>query len=194
MKRFWTVLLVVAVALVMALPAGAKPDKPDKPGKPPPDEPLIGLTCDQAAAEYRFDHVNPDWNSAMTEFTVVLGVRESACVDVTSAVEGDWTIEVAWGTALAVSLGVQDSVAPGDACWGGCAGGGVITRPEPGELEGPYRFRTPASTLNACDFDLKDPDFEDGDEALTFDASASYKGPAKAAVPATITVTLPEGA
>jgi hypothetical protein len=37
MKRFWTVLLVVAVAVVMALPAGAKkPTNPDKPGPPAP--------------------------------------------------------------------------------------------------------------------------------------------------------------
>ena len=38
MKRFWTVLLVVAVALVMALPAGAV--KPPKPPKPPTSVPI----------------------------------------------------------------------------------------------------------------------------------------------------------
>ena len=43
MKRFWTVLLVVTVAIVMALPAGAV--KPPKPPKPPTSVP-IGVSVD----------------------------------------------------------------------------------------------------------------------------------------------------
>ncbi len=186
MKRFWTMLVVVAVALVMALPAGAV--KPENPGKPPPDEPLVGLTCAEAAAA-GFDHVGVDWdvdNSGRPTFTVEVGVREDACVDVTS-LEGNWIVTVDMGTALVVPMGVQDSVAPGDSCWGGCAGDVVITE------SGTYTFYTPASTLNACDDAPNDPDndFGDGDSRLTFSASASYRGPAKSAVPATITVTLP---
>jgi hypothetical protein len=35
MRRFWIILLAVAMAIVIALPAAAvKPDKPEKPGKP----------------------------------------------------------------------------------------------------------------------------------------------------------------
>ncbi len=186
MKRFWTIPLVVAVAIVMALPAGAV--KPVNPGKPPPDEPLVGLTCAEAAAEYGFDNVDAEWSideAGKTTFTVELGIRQDACVDVMS-VQGDWRVDVDMGTALEVSMGVQDSVAPGDACWGGCAGGGSFTA---NATDVP--FFTPESILDACDFDLMDPDFGDSDPALTFSASAAFRGDPKKATPATITVTLP---
>jgi hypothetical protein len=176
MKRFWTVLLIVTVAIVMALPAGAV--KPDNPGKPPPDEPLVGLTCAEAAIEYGIDHVDGDWNDAMTEFTVKVGVREDACVDVIS-LEGDWEIKVDIGTAIQVGFGVRDSFA-GDRCWGPCLGTGLVTE------SGTYAFVTPASGLDACG-----DTFGDEDEALAFIAWADFRGPAKSATPATITVTLP---
>ena len=182
MKRFWTVLVVVAVALVMALPAGAvKPANP--PGKPPADEPLVGLTCAEAEAD-GFDRVSVNWSADYTTFTVKIGYRENACVDVTSGA-GDWKVDVDMGGALEVGMGVQDSVAPGDACWGGCAGGGVISE------SGLYSFYTPASIIDACNFDVKDPDFGDGDGQLTFNAWAGYRGNPKAVEKATITVILP---
>ena len=65
MRRFWIMLLAVALALVIALPAGAgKPDKPDKPEKPTPEPPTtyavtitmtngsgIETTCDGSTIE-----------------------------------------------------------------------------------------------------------------------------------------------
>lgn len=174
MKRFWTVLLVVTMAIVMALPAGAV--KPDNPGKPPPDEPLVASTCAEAAIEYGLDHVDVVWNEAKTEFTVEVGARENACVDVISF-EGNWTIKVDMGTAIQVGLGVRDGFA-GDRCWGPCLGTGLVTE------SGTYAFWTPASELNACG-----DTFGDEDDALAFIAWADFRGPAKSA--ATITVTLP---
>lgn len=183
MKRFWTVLLVVAVTLVMALPAGAV--KPAIPGKPPPDEPLVGLTCAEAADVYRRNS-DATWQGDRT-FTVELGVRQDACVDVLS-VAGNWIVTVDMGSALEVGMGVQDSVAPGDTCWGGCAGGGVGVFTE-GVQD--MQFYTPKSAVNACDGVATDPepDFGDGAPELAFRAWASYRG--KAATPATITVTVP---
>jgi len=200
MKRFWIMLLVVAVAIVITLPAGAAPPCsanpnhpeciPEDPVDPPPDEPLVGLTCAEAAIEYGFDHVAVVWNTDGTEFTVKLGARQDACVDVMAGA-GPWIVGGDFGTALEVSMGVQDSVAPGDACWGGCAGGGTFTN------DGPFTdfgdtFVMPESTLNACDDDLMDPDFGDNDPALTFSASAAFRGDPKKAVAATITVKVPK--
>jgi hypothetical protein len=52
MKRFWIMLLAVALALVIALPAGAgKPEKPDKPGKPSPDPVFYHVTLNRTGAE-----------------------------------------------------------------------------------------------------------------------------------------------
>jgi len=150
--------------------------KPDNPDKPPPDEPLVGSTCAEAAIEYGIDHVDVDWNDAKTEFTVEVGAREIACVDVISF-EGLWKIEVDMGTAIQVGLGVRDSFA-GDRCWGPCLGTGLVTE------SGTYPFVTPASGLDACG-----DTFGDGDEALAFIAWADFRGSAKSA--ATITVTLP---
>ena len=44
MRRFWTLLVAVAVALVIALPAGAA--KPDKPGKPPAQTARYAVTME----------------------------------------------------------------------------------------------------------------------------------------------------
>ena len=41
----------------------------DKPDKPPPDEPLVGLTCDEARAD-GVDFVDGTWNDEETVFTV----------------------------------------------------------------------------------------------------------------------------
>jgi hypothetical protein len=186
MKRFWTMLLVVAMALVMALPAGAKPDKPDKPGKPPPDEPLAGLTCEEAnpppMSAGRTTKVCIDENDENCgTFTLTLEPKFDTCIDVMS-VAGDWEIKVIdMGSANEISLAVQDSVAPGDACWGGCAGEEIVT--STGET---YFHWTEASTVDACGID-----FGDEDERLTFHAEARFPRPWKNIVPATIMVTLP---
>jgi hypothetical protein len=51
-QRTWIILLAVALALVIALPAGAgKPDKPDKPEKPTPDLVFYDVTLDRTGAE-----------------------------------------------------------------------------------------------------------------------------------------------
>mgnify|MGYP001820850390 FL=1 len=177
MRRFWISLLAVGMTLVLAVPAAAA--KPDKPDKPPPDEPLVGLTCDEARAD-GVDFVDGTWNDEETVFTVELGAREQTCVDVDS-VAGGWIVEVDMGSAVKVGVEVQDSTGPGDTCWDQ-----VITK------DGIYEFSTPASTLNACDDAAMDPepDFGDEDEQLAFGAWAQYHG--KAATPATITVTLPQ--
>ncbi|MEN8114529.1 MAG: hypothetical protein ABFS21_09085 [Actinomycetota bacterium] len=184
MKRFWIVLFVATATLVVALPVGAAVDcKDPKFINHPmcaPDEPLIGLTCAEAEAQYG-PHVDVTWSDDTKAFTFKIGYREDACVDVFSF-PGEWTIEVVdMGSAILVGLGVRDSVAPGDMCWGPCLDTGLVTEP------GIYTFDTPASELNACG-----DDFGDDDEALAFIAWADFRGPAKNAVPATITVTLPE--
>jgi len=47
MRRFWTTMLVIAMALVIALPAGAgRPEKPDKPEEPTTEPPTLSPCLD----------------------------------------------------------------------------------------------------------------------------------------------------
>ena len=117
-NRFWIMLLIMAVAIGMAIPAAAKPPLcsenpehpacvPDDPTDPPPDdEPIAGTTCNAIG----------EWGEPVTsDFTVTL--TENACIDVI-ATAGDWTVyvdKISDGTRW-LSLVVRDSVAPGDAC------------------------------------------------------------------------------
>ncbi len=189
MQRYWTVLLVLAVAVVIALPAGAaKPDCIDEPSRPwcePAEDPEgpVGLTCEETAAD-GWDYVDVTWQDEKT-FTVVLTDRLGACVDVTS-VAGEWTIDVKVGSAREVYLAVGDSVSPGDMCWGY------------GHYDSPEALVTddvillvdlPASTINACDDPATSNTYDDGDLRLTF--NASYAGRRKLVTAVIITVTLP---
>lgn len=154
MKRFSIILLAIAVALVMALPAGAKgpPDKPDKPGKPP--ETLIGMTCE----EYGFDTWNLHEESSDGSFTVDVTGREWACVDVV-APEGDWNVYVVTAEGVRrVTIRVQDSVAPGDLCGDDMITGVLNASEEPLTLSG-----IPKATVNACGVE-----YDDEDQALAF--------------------------
>lgn len=111
MKRTWIMLLAVAMALVIALPAGAvKPDKPDKP-EPKPEG---GYTC---AEYYGYTTSDPvDFGSEGGSFTLDIVNREVACVDVI-APAGDWKVTVNDAIGVRrVTIRVQDSVAGGDVC------------------------------------------------------------------------------
>jgi len=138
MKRFSIILLAIAVALVMALPAGAdpphkdKPDKPDGPGLPP------GMTC------VEHGYVQPEGYGGSGPFTLTVGKGELACVDVI-APAGDWAVYVAEAIDVrSAVIRVQDSVAPGDFC-------------NPPQFEGPLSTEgsvtledIPAATVSAC--------------------------------------------
>jgi len=197
MKRFWIVLLVLAVAIALALPAGAvKPDCstypeghplvcPDDPTDPPPDdEPLAGLTCEEADSPPPAAGRNSFLCDNCGTFDVTLPPKWDTCIDVESAVAGVWEVTVTeWGDAYEIALGVQDSVAPGDACWGGCAGEVIITPEDGMPFSTPF---TPASVIDACD-----TSFGDGATSLTFHVEARFRPPLKGDLPAVITVTLP---
>ena len=130
-NRIWIVLLIMAVAIVMAIPAGAAvdcsnekfadhPHCQDTPEPPPDDEPLAGTTCAAAIGELN-EPVTQDFTVTLTEdeYTVTLteNAWASACIDVI-APAGDWTVAVEeiHGTLRWLSLVIRDSVAPGDAC------------------------------------------------------------------------------
>jgi len=151
-NRIWIVLIVVAVALVMALPAGAKGPPDGKGPKDPGDDPntIGGFTCvdagDSTAAPMTDD------------FVIELGGKRTGlpnyvCVDVLTTEAGRWNITVTGAGARGLALIPRDSVAPGDSCGGVGARGeehiyGQFTLP----LDVPEELRTeiPAATVNAC--------------------------------------------
>jgi hypothetical protein len=201
MRRIWITLLAISMALVLALPAGAvKPDcsiYPEghpqacagDPDDPPidPDDPLAGWTCAEADPPPMVADSNIfPCIDGCTGFDLTLAPKWNTCIDVES-VAGSWTITVNdWGDAYEIALAVQDSVAPGDSCWGGCAGAVIIT-PQTPQDEMPFKTpHTPASELDACG-----DGFGDGAETLTFHAEAHFRPPLKGDLPAQITVTLP---
>jgi hypothetical protein len=192
-KKILVLLVVLAVPLAMMATASAgppcakNPTHPDCVGPPPSstttttiaDDGPVGLTCAEAE-EDGFDHVPVRWSEDRTSFEVELNLRTGACVDVDS-VEGEWTIDVDVGSARELRVAIQDSVAPGDACWGGCNGDVEAIVTESGTIVTPV---IPAATLDACG-----TGFPDGADTLTF--SASYSGVRKLATPVTVTVSLP---
>ena len=152
MKRFWIMLLAVAMALVIALPATAdKPDKPDKPGKPPTSVPIAGTTCIDGGSTYDVKRDN---------FSVVLyGKSDTACIDVI-ANPGAWKVEIETeGIVRGMSLFLRDSVGPGDGCFEDGSCGYVFRRPFPSEIEFP---NIDGSYVNVCGTDfgesVRDPD------------------------------------
>jgi hypothetical protein len=208
MKRIWILLMVVALAVAIAAPAtAAKPDCDLDPYHPsckpadedPSDDGPIGMTCAEAALagpkNPAFRHVEVHWTSAQS-FWVELNDQRNACVDVASGA-GEWVIEVeSLGSASGVQLAVQDSVNPGDACWGGCNGDleAIVTPADCDAAEGEQcKVLTPmlpASDLDACGIWVADNGFADGDPQLAF--NASYSGVKKMAEPVRIKVSFPE--
>lgn len=100
MKRFWTMLMVVAVALVMALPAGAvKPPKPPKPPKPSTSVPIA-----------MFVDAQPVWvheGADLLRYTVKLENKTST--DITD-VTVEFTAAGATDFPLEVNLPANDTV------------------------------------------------------------------------------------
>ena len=213
MRRIWTMLFVVVLAVAIAAPATAKVDcvaRPDHPlcaggEEEPPDDGPIGMTCVEADAALRnIGHVVPVWmpsgqpdqQPGDLSFRVELNDRLSACVDVTSAA-GVWEIDVVTlGSSDEAGLAIGDSVNPGDTCWGGCHGDVeatvTTTDCEDGEsCKVVWTPELPASYLDSCGIWLGDNGFADGDPQMVF--TASYSGVKKLSESVVIEVTLPEG-
>jgi hypothetical protein len=130
-------LLAIAMALLMALPAGAgKPpiDCDKLPNHPecatePADEPIAGTTCIEAGSTY----------ALMTDdFVVVLnGKSDTACIDVI-ANPGAWKVGIATdGIVRGLSLFLRDSSGPGDGCFEGGSCGYVFRQDFPPEVDFP---------------------------------------------------------
>lgn len=168
MKRFWIVLMAVAVAMVVAVPVNAAKPCDSNPAHPScnsgDDEPtdlLAGTTC------------NPLWwdtDFKDKDFTVVLTADNSdACIDVIPPAAGRWWVTVTATGQISrnpsLLLVPRDAVGPGDSCGGVSLRRDVIFDPIPlpyfedlngnreqdlGE-EGDPRFTViPEATVNAC--------------------------------------------
>ena len=135
MKRIGVALLVIAMALVIASPAGIAKPPPCPDGsaeRPCPTEPVDdqggGITCAEHATsrgqkglitdvvdhyvDGQYDHFDIELSGKN------LGIGGRACIDVWSD-EGVWTvdIEILEGTVRSILLVPRDSV-PGDSCGG----------------------------------------------------------------------------
>jgi hypothetical protein len=148
MRRYWVILLAVAMALVIALPAGAgkpqidcdkHPNHPECVADPGDDTPIAGTTCVDGGSAY---DVKTD------DFSVVLnGKSDTACIDVI-ANPGAWKVEIETeGIVRGMSLFLRDSVGPGDGCFEGGSCGYVFRRPFPSEVDFLY---IDGSYVNVC--------------------------------------------
>lgn len=216
MKRVWIGLLAVAVALAIALPAGAKkPDCEADPSHPackesPEPEPTGGYTCAEYAA------MNPDWggkvysvtadgsygqpNEPVTtpDFVLTLSGREEACIDVT-APAGRWLVSVTANHRHGLMMVPRDSFSPGDSCGGAGFGNdpnGDWTLPLPIDT----RSEIPSSHVNACGTEFGEwIRGEDGELELVMDetikenplAFVVWAGGPKKGATTTIKVDLP---
>ena len=168
MKRFWIMLLVIAVAIVIALPVSAKPPLcsensehpaciPDPTDPPPDNEPIPGETC-YALGYWESEPVTGD-------FQITLGGDHphEYCIDVVSTF-GDWEITVipgGGGKILSLNLFLRDSFSPGDGCVCvmddgklSCGHCGYTFRSKTLPSD-PVLFRdTPGATVNACGTDF----------------------------------------
>ena len=103
MRRFWIILLAVAMAIVIALPAAAvRPDKPEKPGKPgsgPTNPPACEVTksfSDESLNSDRAGEYNIHWINLTPAELADRGERD-LCVEVTveSGTLGDMNVALA---------------------------------------------------------------------------------------------------
>lgn len=155
MKRIWIALLAVALALMVAAPAGADkpicdPDDPDyTPGhpacqeeEPGEDVPLGGTMCDPDGYPPGIDGIQHD------DFTFTLaGKKPGTCIDVLTTIEGPWEVTVTGEGARYLGLIPRDSIGPGDSC------GGLLLRNR-ANIYGAhilgYNGSVPSATINAC--------------------------------------------
>jgi len=152
MKRLSIVLLALATALLVAIPASAK--KGGTPG-PPDREPLAGTTCE-----------SPWWDGdiKVDDFEIILDAgHPDACIDVLTEFAGQWKVTVrdlAGDGLRSLLLVPRDAVAPGDSCGGERRRNAAVyddwTLPHPDDpREWLPRDASgvpiiPAATVNAC--------------------------------------------
>jgi hypothetical protein len=127
MRRISVLLLVIAMALVIASPAGAgKPgtDCEEKPNHPacqddPTADPPFGTTCLVRFGPDNLDMQVKEVDLNVGSFSVNLeGSGASACYDVT-ADEGTWSVEILNDTGVRfLRVLPRDSISPGDSCGG----------------------------------------------------------------------------
>ncbi len=164
MRRFWIMLLAVAMALVIALPAGAgKPCcNPDGCGDDPytKDHPACGeddpdpVSDDwggHTCVDYKLLNPDSDWiafDPVDADFVLTLNGGDKGCVDVI-AHAGVWLVDVTTDGGRGVMMIPRDSFSPGDSC-----GGAIINGDPTGDYTLPLaadpRTEIPASTVNAC--------------------------------------------
>ncbi|MDF1595583.1 MAG: hypothetical protein P1T08_05745 [Acidimicrobiia bacterium] len=155
MKKTMSVLLALGILVTVPASASAK-----KPVPPPGPEPMIGLTCE----EWTFDPELLQIDSVEDDFDLVLGFDPvlgednppAACVDVVS-LPGTWRIRIDAVSAASLQVHVKDSV-PGDFCYRESFG--KKTNPIPDTID----VETPAAAIDAC---------TDGEVGLAADQDAA---------------------
>lgn len=107
MKRWWTILVVTAMALTTAPGAGAKPPPWAGGGG---DGLEGGTAC--------LESINVDSADVFTGEPIGPLGAGTHCVDVSGVVPGSWSVgyEVDQGSLRSLIVQVRDSVAPGDVC------------------------------------------------------------------------------
>jgi hypothetical protein len=164
MRRLWIVLIAGAIAMIIAIPAGTavprcsdNPNHPrcipdDSPEPPAEDPPMGGTMCDPA--EYPDDVDGAPIVDVQTDdFNFILsGKQDSACIDVTTHVEGEWEVTIKGSGARYLGIIPRDSIASGDSC-----GGYLLRRYDAIYQSNPlflgYTGVIPAATVNACGTD-----------------------------------------
>ena len=160
MKRFWIVLMAVAMALVMAVPVNAAKPNCDvddtHPSCKSDEPPLAGFTC--KAKSFGEAYVAEEF----LDFDIPLSrVTSSACIDVWPEFEGPWFVTVTVNSGVLRQLTVipRDSHGPGDSC------GGLGFNKKPPSFfqlppdptlypDSPYGETIPLPYVNACGTDF----------------------------------------
>jgi hypothetical protein len=135
MRKTTSVLLALGILLTLPATASAK-----KPAPPPGPEPMIGLTCEQWAVEHpQFAQIG----GADNDFDLILDAdHPTACFDVVSR-EGTWQIAIDAESAASLEVQVKDSI-PGDFCYRGSFGKKKNPIPDMIDVE------IPAAAIDAC--------------------------------------------
>jgi hypothetical protein len=130
--------VLLAVGLLVALPAPANAKKPTP---PPGPEPVIGLTCAQWAVEHPQFAQTGD---ADNDFEMTLDADNPvACYDVVVSQAGTWQITIDAESAASLEVQVKDSI-PGDFCYRGSFGKKKNPIPDMIDVE------IPAAAIDAC--------------------------------------------